>query len=807
MAVLTAIGAALATVSTVLGSTAFSIGAMSITWGMIAQAIIYGGMALSATLATRKPDFTLQSPTYQGKLQTQTDQNLPVPLLYGTVKLAGNRIWQDENGITTVKRIVAFAEGEICEYSDIRLNDIPIEEIAGITVNRYYGTSTQEVDPIVGGASNAERCEKVGSLKNIAYLAITVPRSAKIDINYNLTAVVKGRKIRVYNTKYEYEIKYSENPAWVMFDFLTSYNGLGLCINNYGEISETLIEELFDLDSFLESAAYCDEIVQTVEKNENGQDVTKQTPRFTFNMIFDAQTSARSLIDEIYRSCRGGLFMKDGRLQFKIDKAEPLSKVFNENDIIKGSETFQTIPKEEHYDILKCCYVSPLHEWQKVEATAELPEYTDGIPIEHTVNMYSVTNFSQASRLAWYYVNSKRIQPYFGSFKTDYKGYDLEVGDVIAINSLLMGLENYYVKVTSVVDDGSGIFTINWRHYDEELYDDKLGSKEPTVIVSSIADIVRFPDDVKNFNVVQSENQFNFVWEQNTNKNDTYEIRMGESWEDSTVIRSGLTGNKYSTEIPTNGLFKFWIKAFNRYNYSENATLDVINVDSIPQMNEIVKFDVLSKILGTYDENLKIYRHTIKLLENNVLWHDEETFWNNRGYYQNAGRWGAAVGNQGVYLSQVFDIGAVLESIVSFDYRTSSGDEQNSVTIEWAYSDDGETFCEWKLINNGRYTFRYCKFRVTLNAINNVQTVLTKFAVAVDVPDKQQNLELEISDSQGLTVEYNFVKPPSLVATVNDNNDAYVVVTEKTNTYAVLKAYTNSGELTTCKLSLLLKGY
>ena len=100
MAVLTAIGAALATVSTVLGSTAFSIGAMSITWGMIAQAIIYGGMALSATLATRKPDFTLQSPTYQGKLQTQTDQNLPVPLLYGTVKLAGNRIWQDENGIT-----------------------------------------------------------------------------------------------------------------------------------------------------------------------------------------------------------------------------------------------------------------------------------------------------------------------------------------------------------------------------------------------------------------------------------------------------------------------------------------------------------------------------------------------------------------------------------------------------------------------------------------------------------------------------------------------------------------------------------
>ena len=79
-------------------------------------------------------------------------------------------------------------------------------------------------------------------------------------------------------------------------------------------------------------------------------------------MIFDSQTSARTLIDEIYRSCRGGLFIKDGRLQFKIDKAEPVSRIFTAEDIIKGSETFQTIPKEEHYGILKCTYVSPDHE-------------------------------------------------------------------------------------------------------------------------------------------------------------------------------------------------------------------------------------------------------------------------------------------------------------------------------------------------------------------------------------------------------------------------------------------------------------
>ena len=312
--IVSSIVSAVTAVAAVIGATgvgamtAFSIGALAVTWNaVIGAAMLFGGVALSAIT---KKSGAYSSPTYDGIKQTQTNQDLPVPLLYGTCKLAGNRIWQDENATKTIKRIVAFAEGEITGFDDIKLNDIPVSEISGITVNRYYGTDTQVVDQIVGGKSQAERAEKVGSLRRIAYLAITVPRTSKIDVNYNLTAVVKGRKIRVYTTKNQYTTKYSENPAWVMFDFLTSYNGLGLGLNNDGTPNDELIKELFDLDSFIESAAFCDELV-------DGE------PRFTFNMVFDSQTSARNLIDEIYRSCRGGLFTKNGKLQFKIDKAEP----------------------------------------------------------------------------------------------------------------------------------------------------------------------------------------------------------------------------------------------------------------------------------------------------------------------------------------------------------------------------------------------------------------------------------------------------------------------------------------------------
>lgn len=757
--------------------------------GAIVALTVYGGLALALTSATKRG--LGNSPTYaQATLQTQTNPDLPVPLLYGTVKLAGNRIWQNETSEKNIKRIVAFAEGEITDFTDIKLNDIEYTKVKGCKVERFLGTSSQGLPSMV-------KLDEVGSLRNVAYLAITCNKGDKIDINYNLTCIVKGRKIRVYTTPTKYEIKYSENPAWVMFDFLTSYNGLGIALDNQCNVSDEMIAELFDIETFIESATFCDELVTT-----NG----KQLPRFTFNMIFDSQTSARDLIDEIYRSCRGGLFTKNGKLQFKIDKPEPVSMVFTEEDIIKGSETFQVIPTEEHYEILRCTYISPDHEWQKVEAFAEIPEYRYGAPVEHSVNLYSCTNFQQASRLAWYYVNSKSLCPYFGSFATDFRAYGLEVGDVIQINSLLMGLKNYKVKITSVSDDGSGVFTINWRNYDERLYNDELGSQEPRVLVSVLDDIAGFPDDVKNFSVVQSQNYFNFVWQYNESNTDTYEIRYGESWERGTVIGKGISNNTYTWAIPTKGLYKFWIKAFNNYNYSENATLDVCNVDSIPNLNEVVKIDVLEGLDGEFN-NTYVYQNSIKLKVDNVLWHNTNNTWGNETYFQNMGVWGADVFSEGSYTSQVYDIGGNLKSIVTFEHQYTSPDDSQDVVIEWRYSEDEITWTDWAICNLGEYIFRYCQFRASFKAYNQTQILLNTFSISIDVPDKEIEMDIETLSDGGFEILYNFIKEPSIIGTVNDDVNAYAVIKNKTNTSATVYTYLNDGTQTSAKVNLRLKGY
>jgi len=193
----------------------------------------------------------------------------------------------------------------------------------------------------------------------------------------------------------------------------------------------------------------------------------------------------------------------------------------------------------------------------------------------------------------------------------------------------------------------------------------------------------------------------------------------------------------------------------------------------------------------------------------NIIWETTENAWGVDDYYQNMGYWGANVVNEGSYTSQVYDIGGILECIVAFEQQYLTVDETQDVITEWRYSDDGETWSEWVICNIGEYTFRYCQFRATLRAYNNSQVVLNTFKVSIDVPDKEIEMDVEIPESGSLEIFYNFINRPSIIGTVNDDVEAYVVVPDslKTNQKAVVMAYKNDGTTTKAKVNLRLKGY
>lgn len=102
--------------------------AVAVVVSMAAQAVL-------TALAPKppKPDFGSSgssvdgSPRYSsfGALQNTASSELPVPVLYGELKLFGNAIYQSDPGVI-VYRCDALCEGEIQSIRDVRVNDTGI---------------------------------------------------------------------------------------------------------------------------------------------------------------------------------------------------------------------------------------------------------------------------------------------------------------------------------------------------------------------------------------------------------------------------------------------------------------------------------------------------------------------------------------------------------------------------------------------------------------------------------------------------------------------------------------------------------
>ncbi len=410
---------------------------------------------------TNKQDSSVsgsKSPTYTfGILQTQVSNLMPRPIVYGEVKIAGNKIWQTGENTSTIKLIVSLCDGEIEAISDVKLNDFDIGTLAGCSYTAYYGNGSQNIDSRVPGASQAVKAAKVGGLKYDAYLAITAKASKKLSSSgFNVTCVVKGRKVRVYIGTETYGVQYSNNPAWCILDFLTCYNGMGL---SHDEI---------DIQSFIEAASFCDALVE-------GQ------KRFTLNFILDDKKSRLDWLNAMLLVCRGYLVYQNGKVYLKIDQSGNSVQSFNEDNIITGSEKFWTTPRENKYDIVKVQFIDPENEYARVYAVAELTSYGNEQPLVKTVEAFGINNFQQASRLAWFYLNEASTAYKFLSFTTTKEGLDRTVGDIIDVTSSVMGYTGKEFRITALTEVQDGQIDIVCKEYNPNIYGDTAGSVAPSI--------------------------------------------------------------------------------------------------------------------------------------------------------------------------------------------------------------------------------------------------------------------------------------------------------------------------------------
>jgi hypothetical protein len=433
-----------------------------------AATIIMGmlyGMAVGAAIGglidppkIKNPEFgnSSTSPRYGfGPLQTMSSNELPVPILYGQVKIAGNNIYQSDPA-TTVYRCLGLCEGEINAVNDVRINDIPITELSGCSYTAYMGTSTQTVD--------SRFSSYVDGLRYTAYLAMTLTASDKLAGGLpNITCVVDGMKVSTWNGSVWSTVKtYSNNPAACVRDFLTSTRyGVGLP------------ESSIDSSSFGEVYDWCNGQVPKVGFNEYEN-------RATLNYVIDGRQSAIDVLQDMLVNFSGFLVFSGNKIKLRVESITTVTQSFNEDTIIAGSLSYAKASKDDLPNRVRLQYIDPNYNWTKI-----FVEYNDIVDQEARIDLnmgesivnqeisaYGTTGFSQASRFARTYLYLSKLCGTYITFQVGPGALSAEVGDTINVTHSLPGWTNKPFRILSIQHSNKDTLQLYAREYNSTIYSD-----------------------------------------------------------------------------------------------------------------------------------------------------------------------------------------------------------------------------------------------------------------------------------------------------------------------------------------------
>ena len=396
------------------------------------------GAALGYSLTSPRPEMPDNSPTYNfGQAYNTKSQQLPVPIVYGKNKVAGNDIFEDVTGEDdeNIFMQVAVSEGPIQSITEIKANDV---DVTGDSTVKW-GTRTQSAD---------NRNEYNQHFPYTAYVSVELEASEDLSGSPTITSIVEGRKVDVWNGT-SWVNQYSHNPAYCILDFITNTRyGLGID------------ESQIDLDSFKAVGDYCDETV-------DGE------PRFQLDYVLDTQRSSLDYLKDMLSTFRGFLVYSAGEIRLKVDAPDTAVQSFDMGNIIQDSFGYSKTSKKERYNQFTVEYIEPDNHWEQIGARASIDSdiLTNGIN-EESIKLLGINRFSQAGRMAKYYMKKSLYCTTYCQFGAGIDSIQCEVGDVITVSHDVPGWTDKKFRIIEMREQENDEMQITAEEYNEAVYSD-----------------------------------------------------------------------------------------------------------------------------------------------------------------------------------------------------------------------------------------------------------------------------------------------------------------------------------------------
>jgi len=294
--------------------------------------------------------------------------------------------------------------------------------------------------------------KELTAFAHTAYVALTVVDSELFKGHINdIKVTVRGKLI--YDG--DASPNYSRTPAWVVYDLLTSAR--------YGADIPTA---LINASSFTAVASYNDTSVTTDEGTTE--------PRHRCDVVFDDKDTVADRINAVLASFGGYLYTLDGKINLGVDSSASSSHSFTMDNIVAGSFNFWMIDKSEAPNDVSVMYYDAANDFKASYVNVKDQTLIDsyGRNFEE-IQLTCINRYSQASRMAKYYLNKTIYSTYGCSFKVSINHCNVAPGDVCEITHTVPGWTAKDFRIISVVEDSNDELEITCEEYDSDLYSDE----------------------------------------------------------------------------------------------------------------------------------------------------------------------------------------------------------------------------------------------------------------------------------------------------------------------------------------------
>lgn len=432
-------------------------------------------LARGITLRESSPYYGYHLGTYDW--QARSHEAAVLPTVYGTAALPGTVVFRDTSGTNNEYLWVVYAlsEGECDSLTDIKYEGKSYNDADFNGKISYWfksGSTTQTVETNLDTASTEWTSAHTG--KGICYVVVRYTYDQSIfNGEPKPQFILKGKKL--YDPR-DYTTAWSDNPALVLYDYLTA--------TPYGKSLRNT--QLADINA---GADFCETQYTDHGGEEGGTPGTINV--FGFNGVIDNSESIKKNTEAILFCMRAHLPWIAGLYTLVIERGDESSVYSFSEDNITGAFDRKEASRSKMINVVYYTYIDPDINYAEATRYLESASYISADnDVRHRrdiTNKYEHSAYRAYNRCNTELKKSREaISVKLRASRAD--ALRIEVGKVIDITRVTEGWTNKLFRVTALTILASGGIACDVQEFEPTVYNWGVSTEFPIPADTTLPD-------------------------------------------------------------------------------------------------------------------------------------------------------------------------------------------------------------------------------------------------------------------------------------------------------------------------------